>query len=106
MGPALLELPPGAFQALRSAAERPAYARRYWTMVETPEFGVKSTWVGKEPLPPSNWAYDTSQREAHLNWLREMAGIPAPPEPTPEFRIIQARDDWASLRAARQRRRA
>lgn len=99
----MLHLPPAAFQHLRDALAREDAARRYWAMVETPEYGVKAVWKGKDPLPPSDWEYDTSVRQGHMDALRLQAGLGGP-APDQQDAVTLGNQEWAALRQRRRQR--
>lgn len=82
---------------------RQEYARRYWAMIEgNDSFGVKTTWVGKGKEPESSYHYDYSERQAHLEWLRERAGIPGQSAFKPEDEFAATRAAWHQLRQQRR----
>ncbi|MBZ9715274.1 hypothetical protein [Deinococcus multiflagellatus] len=80
-------------------------ARRYHAMVENEHLGVKVTWVGKGDPPPQVYDYDTTERDAYLTHLRELAGIPGPTPNTQDAQLARDRAAWAALRAQRRQRR-
>lgn len=89
-------------EQLRREVERREAERRYWAMVEGNEmYGVKVTWTGSGTKPKSEWDYDTSEREAHIQALGLAAGLVLPV-------VDQAAADraaWQALRALRRQRR-
>ncbi|WP_189070887.1 hypothetical protein [Deinococcus radiotolerans] len=100
----MLHLPATSFQDLRAAAARADAARRYWSMVETPEYGIKGVWKGNSTPPKSDWAYDTSVRQNHMDTLRTFAGLGGP-TPDQQDPITLANQEWAAMRQRRRRNR-
>lgn len=86
---------------MRAAAERADAARRYWALVEGGEnFGVKVTWKGQGSEPKSDWDYDYSARERHIQALGEQAGILQPAQVADQLAADRA--SWQALRARRR----